>query len=55
VDNLVVLFNDLGNINYRNDITKACMYAGLAFSNTQTAVAHAVSYHITANKAWHCL
>lgn len=27
---------------------KACMYAGLAFSNTQTALA--MSYYITANK-----
>ena len=29
---------------------KACMYAGLAFSNTQTALAHAMSYYITAHK-----
>jgi len=28
----------------------ACMYAGLAFSNTQTAIAHAMSYYITAHK-----
>ena len=28
----------------------ACMYAGLAFSNTQTAIAHAISYYVTANK-----
>jgi alcohol dehydrogenase class IV len=29
---------------------KACMYAGLAFSNTQTAIAHGMSYYITAHK-----
>ena len=50
VDNLVLLSNDLENIEYRDNIMKACMYAGLAFSNTQTAIAHAMSYYITANK-----
>jgi len=50
VDNLVLLSNDLNNLKYRNNIMKACMYAGLAFSNTQTAIAHAMSYYITAHK-----
>ncbi len=47
---LPLLANDLDNIEYRTMIMKACMYAGLAFSNTQTAIAHAMSYYITANK-----
>jgi len=28
----------------------AALNAGLAFSNTQTAIAHAISYYLTANK-----
>jgi len=44
------LVNDLGNVYYRNKLMQACMYSGLAFSNTQTALAHALSYYITANK-----
>ena len=47
---LPLLANDLENLEYRTKILKACMYAGLAFSNTQTALAHAMSYYITANK-----
>jgi len=50
VDNLVSLSNNLDNLKYRDNIMKACMYAGLAFSNTQTAIAHAMSYYITAHK-----
>ncbi len=50
MENLVNLSNDLNNMEYRENIMKACMYAGLAFSNTQTALAHAMSYYITANK-----
>jgi alcohol dehydrogenase class IV len=50
VDNIVLLSNDLDNLKYRNSIMEACMYAGLAFSNTQTAIAHAMSYYITAHK-----
>lgn len=50
MNNLVQLSNDLENIEYRTNIMKACMYAGLAFSNTQTALAHALSYYITAHK-----
>lgn len=47
---LPLLANDLENLEYRTKILKACMYAGLAFSNTQTAIAHAISYYITAHK-----
>jgi phosphonate metabolism-associated iron-containing alcohol dehydrogenase len=50
VENLVLLSKDLENLEYRDNIMKACMYAGLAFSNTQTAIAHAMSYYITAYK-----
>jgi len=49
-ENLVSLSKDLNNIEYRDNIMKACMYAGFAFSNTQTAIAHAMSYYITAHK-----
>ncbi|SEA65012.1 phosphonate metabolism-associated iron-containing alcohol dehydrogenase [Desulfuromusa kysingii] len=44
------LVNDLDEIHYRDKLMQACMYSGLAFSNTQTALAHAISYHVTANK-----
>jgi len=44
------LVDDLENLEYRDKIMKASMYAGLAFSNTQTAIAHAMSYYITAYK-----
>ena len=50
VNNLVKLSNDLKNLEYRDNLMEACMYAGLAFSNTQTAAAHAMSYYITAYK-----
>lgn len=50
IEYLPLLANDLENLEYRTKILKACMYAGLAFSNTQTAIAHAISYYITAHK-----
>jgi phosphonate metabolism-associated iron-containing alcohol dehydrogenase len=50
MENLLSLSKDLNNLEYRDAIMKACMYAGLAFSNTQTALAHAMSYYITAHK-----
>jgi phosphonate metabolism-associated iron-containing alcohol dehydrogenase len=50
VEKLVLLSNNLESLEYREDIMKACMYAGLAFSNTQTAMAHSMSYYITAHK-----
>ncbi|MBL0722120.1 MAG: phosphonoacetaldehyde reductase [Sulfurovum sp.] len=50
MDNLVLLCNNLDSLKYRDNMMRACMYAGLAFSNTQTAIAHAMSYYITAHK-----
>ncbi len=50
MQNLLLLCQNLDNLKYRDNIMKACMYAGLAFSNTQTAIAHAMSYYITAYK-----
>ena len=44
------LSENLDNLEFRTKIMLACMYAGLAFSNTQTAIAHAMSYYITAYK-----
>jgi phosphonate metabolism-associated iron-containing alcohol dehydrogenase len=51
VNNLVNLTNDLDNLDLRDNMMMACMYAGLAFSNTQTAIAHAISYYVTAHKS----
>ncbi len=51
MQNLENLVNDLDNLTYRDNIMKASMYAGLAFSNTKTAIAHAMSYYITTHKA----
>jgi len=50
VENIIPLSQNLDNLEYRDNIMKACMYAGLSFSNTQTAIAHAMSYYITAYK-----
>jgi len=50
VENIVNLSKELDNLEYRDAIMKACMYAGMAFSNTQTAIAHGMSYYITAHK-----
>ncbi|HEY0220440.1 MAG TPA: iron-containing alcohol dehydrogenase PsrA [Afipia sp.] len=41
------LAGDLGNIELRTEMAKAALLAGLAFSNTKTAVAHSLSYPIT--------
>lgn len=41
------LAGDLGNIELRSRIARASLFAGLAFSNTKTALAHSVSYPIT--------
>jgi len=50
MQNLVLLSNDLQNTTYRENILRASMYAGLAFSQTKTAIAHAMSYYITTHK-----
>ena len=49
-ENLVYLTNNLDCLETRENVMKACMYSGLAFSNTQTAIAHSMSYFITAKK-----
>jgi len=50
IDNLEDLIVNLDSLEYRDNVMQACMYAGLAFSNTQTAIAHGMSYYITAYK-----
>ena len=47
LENLPNLVNDLQNIDLRTNIAKACVHAGLAFSNTKTAISHNISYPIT--------
>ena len=49
IDTLPKLVNDLKNIELRTLMAKACVHAGLAFSNTKTAIAHNISYPITIN------
>ena len=44
---LPLLIDDLRNIELRSKVARACLFAGLAFSNTKTALAHSVSYPIT--------
>ncbi len=41
------LVSDLENIELRSRVARASLFAGLAFSNTRTALAHSVSYPIT--------
>ena len=50
INNLADLSNDLNNLSLRSNMMMACMYAGMAISNTQTAIAHAMSYHVTSHK-----
>jgi alcohol dehydrogenase len=45
--NLPNLLQDLGNLELRKRIAEASLNAGLAFSNTKTAIAHNLSYPIT--------
>ena len=44
---LKLLADDLQNIELRSRVARASLFAGLAFSNTKTALAHSVSYPIT--------
>jgi alcohol dehydrogenase len=44
---LPLLMKDLGNFNLRSRIMRAALFAGLAFSNTKTALAHSLSYYLT--------
>ncbi len=41
------LLVDLGNLDLRTELAEASLLAGLAFSNTKTAIAHNISYPIT--------
>ena len=47
MDALPLLARDLGNEELRTRLSRASLFAGLAFSNTRTALAHALSYHLT--------
>ncbi len=44
---LPALVDDLGNLELRTRMARAALNAGLAFSNTKTALAHSLSYPIT--------
>ena len=44
---LPMLVDDLGNLDLRTRVAKAALFAGLAFSNTKTALAHNLSYPMT--------
>ncbi len=44
------LARNLGNLELRSSMLRAALLAGLAFSSTKTALAHAISYYVTANK-----
>lgn len=47
LESLPALADDLGDLEFRTRLARAAMIAGLAFSNTKTALAHSVSYPIT--------
>ena len=47
INNLFVLCINLESIELREEMMRASIHAGLSFSNTQTAIAHAMSYYIT--------
>ena len=49
LENLPLVAKDLKNVELRSNIALACVHAGLAFSNTKTAIAHNLSYPITLN------
>ncbi|MEO6919864.1 MAG: iron-containing alcohol dehydrogenase PsrA [Collimonas sp.] len=44
---LPALVDDLGNLALRSTMALAALKAGLAFSNTKTALAHSISYEMT--------
>jgi alcohol dehydrogenase len=47
IANLPKLLKNLDNLELRHKIAEASLNAGLAFSNTKTAIAHNISYPIT--------
>jgi alcohol dehydrogenase len=49
IEVLPKLVDDLENIDLRTRQARAALTAGLAFSNTKTALAHNISYDITLN------
>ncbi|MFH1644758.1 MAG: phosphonoacetaldehyde reductase [bacterium] len=48
--NLPLALRNLFDVDYREKLLLASFHAGLAFSNTQTSIAHAISYFITGRK-----
>ena len=50
LSSLEELANDLSNVQLRENVLQASMFAGLAFSQTKTSVAHALSYYLTLEK-----
>lgn len=46
-ETLPLLMNDLDNVELRESMSNAALEAGLAFSNTKTALAHSISYDFT--------
>lgn len=44
---LPALAGDLANLELRSRMARASLFAGLAFSNTKTAIAHSISYPLT--------
>jgi len=47
IETLPKLIDNLSDLDLRSRIANASLFAGLAFSNTRTALAHSVSYPIT--------
>ena len=47
LDNLPALMRNLGDVELRSRMARAALTAGLAFSNTRTALAHSISYDMT--------
>lgn len=47
IETLPILLKQLTSLEYRTDMVKASTLAGLAFSQTRTAAAHALSYPLT--------
>lgn len=50
VDCLPELADDLANATLRSRMARASLFAGLAFSNTKTALAHSLSYYLTLHR-----
>ncbi len=46
---LPLVVEDLGNLEHRTKMLQASLFAGLAISNTRTALAHSISYSLTLN------